>query len=81
MALLFHLFQDVVGDRSHLRGIRGVANDEIIGNGSVDAPQVQRDDILPFLVQDGVGDEPEVMRNHILSKKRTKFAHTKIIKF
>ena len=63
----FHLLQYVVGDGPYLGGVGRIADDEIVGNGPVDAPEVEGYDVFPLFVQDGIGYQPEVMGDHILS--------------
>ena len=55
---------DIVRDGGDRRRGIGVADDEIVGDGRPDRPQVDRNHILAFLVQDGVRDDTQVVCDH-----------------
>ena len=65
MAFFLHFFSDIVGDGTHLRGIGTVTDDKEVRDGAIHLTEVERDYVLSFLIQDGVGNQPKVMCNHI----------------
>ena len=65
MAFLFHLLGDVVGDGAHLGGVGTVAHHEEIRDGAVNLTQVKRNYIQALLIQNRVGNQPQVVCDHI----------------
>ena len=74
VSLLLHLLLDVVADCTHLGGVGSVAYYEIVGNGTIDAPEIYRNNVLPLLVVHGVCYEPQVVSNHFFLRLIANFA-------